>query len=218
MRPELYRYLVEDTEAPLFMKTHDAYTDVAVNTPLIPAEATGGALYFIRNPLDVAVSFAHHSGWNYDTSISRMSKDTFTFCGRPDRLQNQLRQKLLSWSGHVLSWMDRAPFPVCPLCYEDMKMRPLETFTRAVRFADLPHSEEQILKALKFSSFEVVKQQEEEGGFREKSPEANRFFRKGETGSWREALSESQVRRVVHDHRQVMRRFGYLDENDDMVY
>ena len=200
------------------MKIHDAYTDVADNMPLIPAEATGGALYFIRNPLDVAVSFAHHNGWDYDTSISRMADETFTFCRKPDRLHNQLRQKLLSWSGHVLSWVDRAPFPVCLLRYEDMKMQPLETFTRAVRFAGLPHTEEQIQKALEFSSFDVVQQQEEAEGFREKSPSSSRFFRKGEIGSWREELNEDQAQRIVHDHREVMRRFGYLDENGKIVF
>jgi hypothetical protein len=84
------------------MKIHDAYTDVADNMPLIPVAATGGVLYFIRNPLDVAVSFAHHIGRDYDSAIYRMADDTFAFCRKSDRLQNQLRQKLLSWSGHVL--------------------------------------------------------------------------------------------------------------------
>lgn len=218
LRPELYIHLAENATEPLFMKIHDAYTDVAENMPLIPHTATGGALYFIRNPLDVAVSFAHHSGWDYDTAVSRMADDTFAFCRRPDRLHNQLRQKLLSWNRHVLSWVDAAPFPVCLLRYEDMKSLPLETFKIAVRFAGLPHTREQIQKALEFSSFDVVQQQEEAEGFHEKSPAANRFFRKGKIGSWREELNEAQVRRIVHDHREVMQRFGYLDENGEIVY
>lgn len=217
LRPELYCYLAEEQEEPLFMKIHDAYTLVADNLPLIPATATGGALYFIRNPLDVAVSFAHHNGTDYDTAIANMADNAFTFCGKPKRLHKQLRQKLLTWSEHVLTWADAAPFPVCLLRYEDMKTQPLETFTRAVCFAGLLHNEEQINKALAFSKFEVVQQQEEAEGFQEKSAVSTRFFRKGESGSWREELNAEQVQRIIADHREVMQRFGYLDKDGEIV-
>jgi hypothetical protein len=217
LRPELYIHLAENAEKTPFMKIHDAYTDVAEGTPLIPRDATAGALYFIRNPLDVAVSFAHHSGWDYDTAVARMADEAFAFCGRPDRLHNQLRQKLLSWSGHVESWIDRPTFPVCLLRYEDMKSCPLKTFEKAVRFAGLNHTRQQIQKALDFSSFDVVQKLEEKEGFREKSPSASRFFRKGQVGSWREELTEKQVREIVYNHREVMRRFVYLDENGEIL-
>jgi hypothetical protein len=220
LRPELYIQMAKekDEEGPLFVKVHDAYTDVGEERPLIPAEATAGALYFIRNPLDVAVSFAHHTGSDYDTAISGMADERFAVCGKPHRLYNQLRQKLLSWSGHVLSWCDRPPFPVCVLRYEDMKSQPLETFEKAAAFAGLKHGAEQIQKALNFSSFEVVRKQEETEGFRERKSPSSLFFRKGRTGSWREELDEKQAQRVVDDHREVMRRFGYLDETGKIVY
>lgn len=217
LRPALYCHLAENAEEPLFLKIHDAYTMVSESMSLIPPQATGCALYFIRNPLDVAVSFAHHSDWDYDTTITTMAKQTSAFCGGTDRLDNQLRQKLLSWSSHVLSWVDGVPFPVCLLRYEDMKIKPLETFTRAVRFAGLPHTSEQIQKALEFSAFELLQQQEETDGFHEKCALNSRFFRKGECGSWRDELTIEQVQRVVHDHGEVMRRFGYLSEHGEIV-
>ncbi len=217
LRPELYCHIAENAVERPFIKAHDAYTQVGEGTPLIPAEATDGAIYFIRNPLDVAVSFAHHNGWDCDTSIARMADKTYALCPRTDRLHNQLRQKLLCWGGHVKSWIDMAPFPVCVLRYEDMKSSPLETFTRAVRFAGLSCTGEQIEKALRFSSFEVVQRQEEAEGFRERSPSSSRFFRKGKVGSWREELSDEQVRRIVRDHGDVMVRFGYLDEDGGIV-
>lgn len=218
LRPELYIHLAENATEPLFMKIHDAYTMAAENVPLIPAKATGGALYFIRNPLDVAVSFAHHNGSDYDTAISAMASEAFAFCDKSNRLDSQLRQKLLAWSSHVLSWVDSAPFPVCPLRYEDMKSQPLATFTKAVNFAGLNHSREQIQKALDFSSFDVMQKQEEAEDFQERSFPSNRFFRKGQFGSWREELSEKQAQQIVHDHGEVMRRFGYLDDGGGIVY
>lgn len=217
LRPELYCHLAEDSEELLFMKIHDAYTMVADSRPLIPAAATAGAIYIIRNPLDVAVSGAHHHGTDYDNAIKHMADDRAALARKPDRLHNQLRQKLLSWNGHVLSWADKAPFPVCLLRYEDMKAQPLETFTRAIRFAGLDHSEAQIEKALRFSAFDILQQQEKADDFRERSAAASRFFRKGESGSWREELNELQVQRIVSDHRAVMQRFGYLDEHGEIV-
>ncbi|HNX96250.1 MAG TPA: sulfotransferase domain-containing protein, partial [Candidatus Aminicenantes bacterium] len=115
LRPEWYRHLAENAGDRLFMKVHDAYTDLPDGRPLFPAAATHGVVYFIRNPLDVAVSFAHHSGWDNASSIEHLAEEGFAFCGKADRLHNQLRQRLLSWSAHVLSWVDRAPFPVCVL-------------------------------------------------------------------------------------------------------
>lgn len=211
LRPELYCHLAKETEEPLFMKIHDAYTLVADNQPLIPAAVTAGALYFIRNPLDVAVSNSHHNGTDYDSAIVRMADRGATMSYKPNRLHDQLRQKLLTWSDHVLSWIDSAPFPVSLLRYEDMLTASLETFSSAVRFIGLDYCEERIAKAIRFSSFATLQQQEEESDFRERSAVATRFFRKGETGSWREELTEEQVARVVADHGAVMRRFGYLD-------
>jgi hypothetical protein len=69
-----------------------------------------------------------------------------------------------------------------------------------------------------FSSFDVLQRLEEEEGFREKSPSSSPFFRKGRIGSWREELSDKQAQQIVHDHQEVMRRFGYLDEDGKIVY
>lgn len=218
LRPEIYAHLAEQAEETLFMKVHDAYTSNDKNIPLFPEEATVGAIYIIRNPLDVAVSFAHHSGWDYDKAILRMADEEFAFCARPKRLHNQLRQKLLTWSSHVKSWTEQTSFPVCSLRFEDMKHKPVETFERAVRFSGLEYGGEEILKALELSSFEELQRQEKENGFKEKSPNPEMFFRKGKVGSWRKELKKKQAGQVIHDHREVMHRFGYLGTNDEVVF
>ena len=217
LRPELYIHLAQKVSGPVFMKIHDAFLYLDDNRPLIPQDATAGALYFIRNPLDVAVSFAHHSGWDYDTTISRMADDGFTSCEKKDRLHNQLRQKLLSWSGHAESWVDQTPFDVQVVRYEDMLQNPFETFATASRVVGLDPSDDEILRALEHSSFQRLRAQEEAEGFIEKHPSASTFFRSGKIGSWREELNCAQVRRIVHDHGQVMRRFGYLGEQGEVL-
>jgi hypothetical protein len=101
--------------------------------------------------------------------------------------------------------------------YEDMYGQPFETFQAAVRFAGLDDDAARIERALEHSSFSTLQQQEREHGFREKTPRAPSFFRQGRIGAWRQVLSEAQVARLVQDHGEVMRRFGYLDDTGDLV-
>lgn len=102
--------------------------------------------------------------------------------------------------------------------YEDMKQLPEETFTRAVQFAGLGKSREQIEKALKFSHFSEMQRQENEKGFKEKPLKMQAFFQKGEIGAWRDLLNGSQVKKIIAAHGGVMERFGYLDQKGEPVF
>ena len=53
------------------------------------------------------------------------------------RMYNQLVQKLLTWSGHVLSWVDEPGLNVLVVRYEDMHRDPEAAFGAMVRFAGL---------------------------------------------------------------------------------
>jgi len=168
LRPRVYEQIVaEATEFPVFMKTHDAYTYLPDGEPMLSRRATAGAVYLVRNPLDVSVSFAYHSGQeSFDRTIADMgSRENGHFCHKRKRLSKQLRQLMFGWSGHVESWLE-ADAPVHVMRYEDMKARPLETFAAAVRFAGLDYSQEEIERALDKSRFERLQEMERENGFR----------------------------------------------------
>lgn len=210
LRPAVYRRMAAKATGTGYHKVHDAYVRNRDGEPLFPADATLGAVYLIRNPLDVAPSYAHHSVQDVAWAVQAMANPAHAMASFPRRLTNQLRQILLTWSGHVTSWVDDAPFPVLVVRYEDMHFDAEETFTRAVRFMGLPHDRDAIRRAIEFSSFEVVKAQEEEHGFRERNPQSASFFRKGEVGSWREELTGDQAEQIIADHGAVMERFGYL--------
>lgn len=208
-RPRVYRCLAETSVETVFLKIHDAYTLLPGGEPLVPADATAGAIYIVRNPLDVAVSFANHSSNAVDRTIATMARRTEEVF-RDDIPALQLDQRLLSWSQHVLSWIDQQAFPVHVVRYEDMQERPLETFTAAARFCGLPHDPDRVRRALDRSSFEVLQKQEIEFGFRERLEGAPSFFHNGKVGAWREKLSPSQIACVIDDHGPVMERLGYL--------
>lgn len=219
LRPEVYLHQARKAEETQYCKVHDAYTFLPDGRALIPAEATACALYFIRNPLDVAVSFAHHGGHDrFGRTIKQMGNNENSFCEVDATETLQLRQKLLTWSNHAKSWIEAPGIRVLPIRYEDMKLDGQKAFGDAIRFAGLPDDAERIAKAIRFSDFEEVKKQEESTGFGERTPRAKSFFRKGEIGSWRESLTPEQAAKVISDHSEMMRRFGYLDDKNEPVF
>ena len=211
MRPDTYRFTAGESKTRLYLKVHDAYTYLPDGAPMFPLEVTEGTIYFIRNPLDVAVSFAHHSNVSIDEIIQRMNDPRHTLCGKNDGLDVQLRQRLLCWSRHVRSWTEVENMPLHLVRYEDMKQKPMETFAGILSFLGLNYSETRIEKALAFSSIEELQRQEQEKGFQEKHPASPSFFRKGEVGTWKEVLTPEQVESIVTAHREIMKEYGYLE-------
>jgi hypothetical protein len=211
LRPLVYRQNALESEEVLYHKVHDAWAILPDGESLFPADVTKAAVYFIRNPLDVAVSFAHHLAAGIDKTIGIMNNPGYAFCPRADRLYNQLRQNLSSWSGHVKSWTEDSGLPLLVMRYEDMKAGPVETFARAVSFLGLHFTLQDIEAALERASFARLKQQEEEKGFSEKSAASPSFFRKGDVGDWKNVLTREQVNRIVEAHGEMMGRFGYLE-------
>lgn len=216
LRPRVYAWSSQNPEIG-YHKIHDAYTRLDAGEPMVSREGTRGALYIVRNPLDVAPSAANHWDCSVDQAIERMANAAFAMCGSRKCLHNQVRQRLLGWSGHVLSWVDAPELNVLTIRYEDMQARPQETFARAASFLELPHDAARVAKAIRFSEFRELARQEAEKGFRESPPKVRRFFREGRSGGWRDKLNPDQVRRVIADHAAVMRRFGYLDEQGNPV-
>ncbi len=216
-RPKVYHYLAENLHKNLYIKAHDAYTYLEDGTPLIATVHTK-AIYIMRNPLDVAVSFANHISKDLDTAIEMMGNRAFCFCRNENSAQPQLRQKLLSWSLHVESWAQARGIEVCLIRYEDMKLNPMDTFQRVVSFIGLDSTQGQIEEAIQKSDFHVLREQEQKHGFRERLSPSHSFFRKGEVGDWRNHLSAQQVMKIIRDHQETMEQYGYLDGEGNPVY
>ncbi len=214
LRCEIYRQEALETNDTIYHKIHDAYTHTNKGMPIIPPELTRAVLYFIRNPLDVAVSFAHHLATSIDKTINIMNNENYGFCYHKDRPGNQLHQKLLSWSSHVKSWVDDSNLPLLVIRYEDMHANTFNTFKKAVTFIGLQASDDEIKTAIEKSRFENLKKQEEERGFREKNIKSECFFRKGLTGDWKNALNSRQINDIIRNHKKIMKRFGYYPVED----
>ena len=56
----------------VFVKTHNAMV-LDCDVPMINNEVTASAVYIIRNPLDVAISYSHHLNFTIDQTIKYMA-------------------------------------------------------------------------------------------------------------------------------------------------
>ena len=212
LRSGVYEYAAKNSNELLFQKVHDAWLCSKSGEPMFDPKVTKAVIYFIRNPLDVAVSFANHLNKPLDITVKVMADECYAFSSSQNRLHNQLRQRLLSWSGHVKSWVNKSNLPVLVLRYEDMKSDTYNAFKKATDFIGLNVTDKEIKQALKFSDIKEMQKQEAEKGFREKPANAASFFRKGIIGSWKTELPAEFVSSICKNHKEIMTQFGYLDE------
>lgn len=197
-------------------KTHDAWTRAPSGGPLVPVSASRGAVYLVRNPLDVCVSYGHHQGGaDLDSVIDQLNDPADAMAAERDRRCLQLPQHLGGWSNHVTSWLDQDDLPVTVVRYEDLHDPSSAAVVEAVRRCGRAVTDGEVERARERCRFARLAGSEERSGFSERPPLAERFFRRGRIGDWRDHLTAAQVRRVVGEHGEVMARLGYLDEAGD---
>ncbi|MDE0239302.1 MAG: sulfotransferase domain-containing protein [bacterium] len=207
MRPRVCELIARGQPGSIFCKTHNALMTVHGHAT-INLQVTSGAIYIVRNPLDVAASSADFMGTDLDQAIALMATDYLEMPHDPER--NNVSIVSGSWSQHVASWTGRASERLHVVRYEDMIDKPSATFGGVARFLGLKPSRQRLLRAIRNSSFEAMRRQEERHGFKERSAHQEGFFRRGTAGGWKEELTDEQVRRICETHGEQMKRFGYL--------
>ena len=207
IRVKVQQQIADEADAPVFVKTHNALV-LDRGHPTINMGATSGAIYIVRNPLDVVISFAHHFGVALDTAIEKMARRGL----ETDITQHAVYEVYGSWSENVMSWTRKPHRAIYVMRYEDMLQQPLETFRGLCRHLLLDPSDVQLARAIELSSFEQAKAQEAKKGYRERPNQSKAFFRTGRTGQWRQQLSREQVSRIVTENQEQMARFGYVPE------
>jgi aryl sulfotransferase len=183
-------------------KTHMAAVEVD-GIPLIPPRLTKQAVYIVRDPRDVAVSYAAHSGKSIGSTINLMASNEHV-----GKRSSSVQDIILSWSSHVDSWLNVKAFPVMVVRYEDMvsdKEKTFRTILPALGFRRI--DEAAFTFAMEQTEFTKLQRAEEIDAFRE--AKHDRFFRVGRSGYWRDVLSESQVEKIERNHHNSMLRCGY---------
>ena len=206
-RPRVQAAIARQLNRPVFIKTHNANA-LDHGFPIINMGASAGAVYVVRNPLDVVISFAAFSGTTIDHAIEAMATPGYGV----QTSRTHVRVVTGSWSEHVGSWTARPHPAILVVRYEDLAADPLRHFGAVARHLLMTPSEDQLARAIELTGFERLRAKEAAEGFGERPDTTSQFFRAGRAGQWRETLSAAQVERMVAAHRPLMKRFGYLPE------
>lgn len=205
LRSQAQARIAESRPGTVIVKTHN-YQGQFEGWPLHNLAVTAGAIYVVRNPLDVVLSVADHFGLSTDDAIAFINSEEAA-TGADEANMGSL---LGSWSFHVQSWTEGAGDAVCVVRYEDMLEKPVKAFSAALALLQQPRDKARLKRAIRNSSFAALRKQESRHGFIERSENSRRFFREGRANQWRTVLTPEQVQAVVAANREQMARFNYL--------
>jgi len=183
---------------PTIVKTHVANIELGT-VRMIPPPLTNKAVYLVRDPRDVCVSFAKHLNKTIDETILYMDNRDFMIF----REGSKVASPLTTWSTHVESW--ERDF-VTVIKYEDLKNNPEENFAKILDTFGIKIDKQKLKKSIRLCEIERLKKQEEKQKFIEIGKQ-DKFFGQG-TG-WVNTLTEKQIKRIEEDHGEIMQKYGY---------
>ncbi|NOZ31470.1 MAG: sulfotransferase domain-containing protein [Alphaproteobacteria bacterium] len=192
---------------PPFVKTHQAL-GLFYGKPSHNMKFSRGALYLVRNPLDVLVSFSGHMSGSITQTIGSMA-----LLGNLARGGDKVApQAYGSWWQNVASWTGKKDKKILTMRYEDLVADPVAGFTRIVHHMKIPATPGQIAAAVEATRLAKLRDREKKEGFGEKLRQA-RFFGEGKVGGWQSMLSQPGAKVMVEVHAREMNKFGYLTED-----
>lgn len=206
LRADFHQAMFGATDTPALVKVHDRW-----DGSLFAARLTHGAVYLVRDPRDVAISWAAFRGKSVDWAIGFLADPHAQIGRRSGKIRTTLPETLGSWSDHVRSWLDVAPFEVVTVRYEDLLADTAAQLAVILAAMGKSLGPDAIARAVDGSRFERLVSEEQANGFALRPASSERFFRAGRAGSWKEVLSRVQVAAIERDHGEVMVRLGYLD-------
>ena len=145
----------------VFCKTHLAVLR-SRGRSTINTDVTAGAIYIVRNPLDIAPSYADHQGVPLDVAINLMNLENH----QTPSTENHVSELVGSWSQNVETWTRRSLPGLHVMRYEDMLATPMAAFSGLAAFLKLKVPRRSIKEAVRTTSFGNLRRQEEREGIR----------------------------------------------------
>jgi hypothetical protein len=214
VRPTALRMIAASKPSHHFVKTHCQPIRI-LGKDVIPAEVTAAAVYIMRNPFDLAPSFARHQSCDLDMAITRMMD--------PDMSTGSdtgIFETLGRWDDHVKTWTTAPGLPRHVIRYEDLLTDATGVMTALLeKFLRVKVDKSKLDYAIGETSFDALKRQESEKGFSERPPHMQAFFAKGQAGVWRDDLTPAQVARLREAFLPVLEKWypEMLDETAEFA-
>jgi hypothetical protein len=199
------RQLCEAAGGPIFLKTHNVAARFD-SGPFPDPGSTAGAIYILRDPRDVALSYAHHYKMTPGLAVVALCTSS-AFNIKQEALG--LTELLMSWGEHVQGWTSLKSCPLLVLRYEDLLSEPAAGVRAIATFLDKPLAADQVAEIVAATSFQALQGQEKTCGFNE-SVRSDGFFRTGTAGQWRATPDQSVFAPLLNKHARIMKKHGYL--------
>ncbi len=194
-----------------YLKTHNAMCTIN-NSKFTDIHNTLGAIYIVRDPRDVLVSYSSYKSENIDKTLEiLLSNDSYEYASFKDKFYK--KSLMGSWSSHYNSWKNYKSKETLLVKYEDMVNKSNPTFLKVLNYlkkiSKVEIDNNKLNCAIEETSFENLKKLEINEGFKV-NPSKKPFFRKGKVGDWKEKLSKDQSLKIEKAFRTEMIELGYL--------
>ncbi len=177
-----------DLNSPRIIKTHDSYKEFGKKTK-------GRFIYVYRNGMDVAISNFYQQK-NYNNSDLKLDKYLNSF----------FKQK--KWFNHTREWMlNKNKLSILYIKYEDLLNNKTKEIDRIISFLGIPRNKKAINRALKYSSFEFMKKNENLFGEQSKISKKifNQFIRKGKSGEGKSLFNKEQKEMFMVNYKRMVK-------------
>ena len=211
-RGEVRRYwaatqhaICSSSEQEIFLKTHNVAAKFDCGYFPDP-NLTRSVIYIVRDPRDVALSYAHHYKMTLGLAVVALCTSS-AFNIKQEALG--LTELLMSWGEHVQGWTSLKACPLLVLRYEDLLADPATAVRQIATFLNKPLSADRVAEIVSATSFDQLQGQEKAHGFNE-AVRRDGFFRAGTAGQWRDAQDQSIFQPLLDKNARMMRRYDYL--------
>lgn len=200
--PDIYRcsdkHLLS-VPSPRIIKSHHSY-DKRYNK----------VIYLVRDVRDVLISYYnfylkfHKDEIDFDWFLKKIIKGDLDDFGT-------YKDNVESW----LSNQDKIKNGLLLIRFTDLKTNTVNVVKQILDFLNISKSEQEILDAINWSSFENMKKLEQKQHtqsdlFKETNKKIP-FVRKGKVGQWKGILEPQQLEILMREYGQVLKKLGYID-------
>lgn len=216
LRPAaLMNYYARTSEHRPLTKTHWANLKMPDLPPFIPKEFTACAVYVVRDPRDVCVSWQTYLSLTPAQTVAAMADKDFLIGNDSEGMYAACM--VSSWSNHVAGWIGRKDWPLHVVRYEDLLANPATELMEILSFLGEEPDRDRALRAAEAARIDKVQAQEKETPFSEHRGRNDSFFGNGGGSRWRDELAPKWVRCIERDHGDMMQKLGYETEQANDV-
>jgi hypothetical protein len=203
-----------------FLKTHHIYCKLGDNTFTNDANSLG-VIHIVRDPRNLLSSIKHHWSLNDYNSAKDIMFDVEASTGmKPETNKDYSFPVLISsWNNHYNHWK-KIKKNYLLIRYEDLLNDTENELMKIIKYLKghikFEVNNKKIKNILKTTSFDYLKNMENEGLFKEsnideRTGKLKKFFNKGPENKWKNLIKKEIINDVEKRFYSEMKELGYID-------